>query len=156
MMLKVSRYVTRSLSGSGHSVCLLLRVCLPERAGYMLGLCVVTSFVFRTSCSIPPFLLAHVLLIRRLVLGDKGISVSLFGRDIVMMCVVYSSAVSESRSTMCLISWEKCTCALEWSYAIARASCIFACERTSSSRIPIFWEQTREVLGRWRVFLSGI
>ena len=98
MMLKVWRYVTRSLSGSGHSVCLLLRVCLPERAGYMLSLCVVTSFDVHINCSIPIIQLVHTLLIRRRTSGILGIRVSLFGRNRVMICVVYSSAVIESRS----------------------------------------------------------
>ena len=98
MVLKVSRYVTQSLSGSGRSVYLFLRACLPERVGCVRGVCVVTSFDVHINCSIPIIQLVHTLLIRRRTSGILGIRVSLFGRNRVMICVVYSSAVIESRS----------------------------------------------------------
>ena len=76
MLLKVSRYVTLLSPCPGRSVVFPFRVCLPERARYCRGLCVVTSFDVRMSCSIPRVQLAHALLIRRLVVGVRGMSVS--------------------------------------------------------------------------------
>ena len=75
-----------------------------EGGGCMSGVCLVASFDVRMSCSIPSFQLAHALLIRRLASGVRGISVFLFDSDTVVLCVAYSSVVSESKAARCWVS----------------------------------------------------
>ena len=96
-MLNVSIYVTRSLSVFACAVCLHLRFFKPHCDSCVRGLCVVTSFVVVMSCSIPSFQLAHALLMCRRVSGVRGMRVSSVGCGTVVLWVVYSAVVDESR-----------------------------------------------------------